>query len=87
MVSLDVIHELYRVTPTQIYLNVIALNDDGSLMVSGVSDSMSRVFSYVKALSDSPMFKNVKTKSTATKKDNGKDVAVFELNLELKDLS
>ncbi len=85
MVSLDIIRELYRVTPSQIYLNTISVDEDGSLTMSGISDSLSRVFSYVKTLSDSPMFKNVKTKSTATKKDNGKDVAAFELNLQLKD--
>jgi Tfp pilus assembly PilM family ATPase/Tfp pilus assembly protein PilN len=87
MVSLDIINELYRVTPPQIYLNIIAMDEDGALTVNGISDSMSRVFSYVKALSDSPMFKNVKTKSTATKKDNGKDVAAFELNLQVAESS
>jgi Tfp pilus assembly PilM family ATPase/Tfp pilus assembly protein PilN len=85
MVSLEVLRELYKITPTQIYLNTIVLEEDGALSISGISDSMSRVFSYVKSLSDSSMFKNVKTKSTATKKDNGKDVAAFELNLQVAD--
>lgn len=85
MISLDILHELYIVTPAQIYLNTIVLDENGTLTISGISDSMSRVFSYVKILSDSSMFKNVKTKSTATKKDNGKDVAAFELNLLVLD--
>jgi len=85
MISLDIIHELYKRTPNQIYLNTIVFDEDGSLTISGVSDTMSRVFTYVKTLSDSSLFKNVKTKSTATKKDNGKDVAVFELNIQVQE--
>ncbi|MBI3602315.1 MAG: pilus assembly protein PilM [Candidatus Omnitrophica bacterium] len=85
MISLDIIHELYRITPVQIYLNTVALEEDGTLTVSGISDSMSQVFSYVKALSDSSLFKNVKTKSTTTKKDNGQDVAAFELSLKVEE--
>jgi Tfp pilus assembly protein PilN len=87
MVSLDIIQELYKITPTQIYLNTIVLDEDGALTIGGISDSMSRVFSYVKALSDSLMFKDVKTKSTTTKKDNGKDVAAFELNLQVQEMA
>lgn len=87
MISLDVIQELYKRTPNQIYLNTISYDEDGTLTISGISDTMSRVFTYVKTLSDSTMFKNVKTKSTATKKDNGKDVAAFELTIQVKDAS
>ena len=85
MVTLDTIQELYRVTPNEIYLTAVSLDVDGTLTVAGVSESMSQVFSYVKALDDSPMFKNAKTKSTATKKENGKDMAVFEVGLKLGD--
>ena len=46
---------------------------------------MSLVFSYVKSLDDSPMFKEVKTKSNSDpKKGGGKDVAAFELYLNWK---
>jgi hypothetical protein len=44
---------------------------------------MSQVFSYVKSLDDSNMFKDAQTKSTSTKKDNGKDVAAFEIQFKL----
>jgi len=86
MVSLDVIHELYRITPHSIYLNTIAMEDDGTVSISGISDSMSEVFSYVKSLNDSAMFKEAKTQSTSTKKDNGKDVAAFEIDFKLQDV-
>ncbi len=85
MVSLDLFQELYRVTPTEIYLTSITLEEDGAIAVAGVAQTMSQVFTYVKKLDDSPMFDNPKTKSTATKKDAGKDVAVFEVTLKLND--
>ncbi len=85
MVSLDIIHELYAITPHTIYLNNIAVDDDGTVTIDGISDSMSQVFSYVKSLDDSTMFKEAKTKSTSTKKDNGKDVAAFEIEFKLND--
>ena len=83
MVSLDIIHELYTITPHSIYLNNITVDDDGTVTIDGISDSMSEVFSYVKSLDDSTMFKEAKTKSTSTKKDNGKDVAAFEIEFKL----
>ena len=72
-------------TPSEIYLTGIVLEEDGSLTLAGVSQSMSQVFSYVKALGDSTMFQNAKTKSTSTKKDGNKDVAIFEVTLKLND--
>lgn len=84
MVSLDIVHELYMITPTSIYLNNITVDDDGRVTIDGVSDSMSEVFSYVKSLDDSSMFKEAKTKSTSTKKDNGRDVAAFEIEFKAK---
>ena len=75
----------HRITPTEIYMNGLSMDEEGNITIDGVSQSMSQVFAYVKSLDDSPMFKDVKTKSTATKKDQGKDVAVFELALKLED--
>jgi len=34
-------------------------------------------------LDDSTMFKDAKTKSTSTKKENGNDVAAFEIEFKL----
>ncbi len=85
MVGLETIREIYKTTPKEIYLTAVALEEDGTLTLSGVSPSMSQVFSYVKALEDSPMFNDVKTRSTATRKEGTKDVAVFEVGLKLND--
>jgi Tfp pilus assembly PilM family ATPase len=83
MVSLDIIHELYAITPRKIYLSNIAVANDGTVVIDGTSDSMSSVFSYVKSLDDSDMFKEAKTKSTSVKKENGNDVAAFEIEFKL----
>jgi hypothetical protein len=86
MVSLETINELYRVTPNDIYLTGVSLDEEGNVTAAGVSPSMSQVFSYVKAVDDSPMFNEAKTKSTSTRKDAaGKDTAVFELTFKLDD--
>ncbi len=85
LAGLDVLKEIYRVTPNDIYLSAINLEEDGTLTLAGISPSMSQIFTYVKTLDDSPMFVDAKTKSTSTKKDGTKDVAVFEVALKLKD--
>ena len=83
MVSLDIIHELSAITPNSVYLSNISVDDEGTVIIDGVANSMSEVFSYVKSLDDSTMFKDAKTKSTSTKKENGNDVAAFEIEFKL----
>jgi Tfp pilus assembly protein PilN len=80
---LDVIRELYRLIPPEIYLSNISMDGAESLSIQGVSESMSKVFAFVSSLEESPLFDAVKTKSTATKKDRGKDVAVFEIVMKV----
>src|SRR6185295_10294881 len=83
LVSLETVNELYRLIPQEIYLTNITLDENGTVTIQGVSESMSRVFSFVTALEDSDFFKSVKTNSTAAKKERGKDVATFELSFKL----
>ena len=80
---LEAIRELFRIIPQEIYLTNITNDDAGNLSIQGVSESMSKVFSFVTALEESPFFDGVKTKSTAAKKDHGKDVASFEIVMKL----
>ncbi len=82
MVSLDIIHELYDITPHTIYLNNIAVDEDGTVSIDGIADSMSLVYSYVKSLADSASFKDAKLKDTSTKKENNKDVAAFDIEFK-----
>jgi len=83
VLPLEVMRELYRLIPKEIYLTSIKLDDADNLTIQGVSESMSKVFGFVTALEDSPFFDSVKTKSTASKKDRGKDVATFEIGMKL----
>ncbi|MBF0122845.1 MAG: pilus assembly protein PilM [Candidatus Omnitrophica bacterium] len=80
---LEAIRELFRIIPQEIFLTNITNDDAGNLSIQGVSESMSKVFSFVTALEESPLFDAVKTKSTAAKKDRGKDVASFEIVMKL----
>lgn len=84
MVSLDVLDELYRLIPDQMYLQNVVINEQGVVNIQGVSESMSTVFAVVKALEDSELFKNVKTRSTTAKKDRGKDAAAFDIVFKLE---
>jgi hypothetical protein len=83
MVSLNIIHGLYSITPHTMYLNNITVDDDGTITIDGISETMAQVYSFVKAVDDSTMFKEAKLKSTSTKKDNGKDVAAFNIEFKL----
>lgn len=80
---LDALRELFRIIPPEIYLSSITKDEDGSLSVQGVSESMSKVFAFVTALEEAPLFEGVKTKSTTAKKDRGKDVAGFEITMKI----
>lgn len=83
MVSLDVINELYRKIPREIYLTNISMDEKGNISLQGISDVASIVFNLGTALKDSEHFKSVDIKSTTAKKDRGKDVSAFEITLKL----
>jgi len=84
LMPLQALRELYRVIPEDVYLNSFSLDEAGKIVIDGTSDSMSEVFALVGALENSELFKSVKTKSTTAKKERGKDVAAFEINMKLE---
>lgn len=83
MVSLDVLNELYRKIPNEVYLTSIAMDENGNISIQGISDVASIVFNLGTALKESEYFKSVDIKSTTSKKDRGKDVSAFEITLKL----
>jgi len=83
MVSLDIIDDLYTITPHTTYLNNIVVDEDGTVTIDGISDSTALVYTYLQSLQDSPKFKEAKLRSTSPKKDNGKDVATFEIQFKM----
>lgn len=84
MVSLDVVDELYRLMPDEIYLQSVFLDEGGLINIQGISESMSIVFNFVSAIDKSELFKNVNPKSTTDTKDRGKDVASFVIEFRLE---
>jgi len=84
LIPLEVVEELYRIIPDDIYLKNLSLDENGKISIDGTSDSMSQVFALVGTLEDSNLFKGVKTKSTTAKKERGKDVASFEIAFKLE---
>lgn len=83
MVSLDIVNELYRNIPQEIYLTSISMNEDSTITVQGVSDVPSLIYDLVVTLKESALFKSVDITSTSSKKDRGKDVSVFDMVLKL----
>lgn len=81
--SLEVLTELYSITPLDLQLNDIRFDEQGKLSIRGTAESMSIVFSFVDGLSKSRYFKDVKTKYTTKRKEGAKDVADFEINASL----
>ena len=82
MMTLDVIHELYAMTPHTIYLNNVTMDEDGTVTIDGISDSMSQVFSYVKALDDSDMFKRPKPNPHRPRKTMARMWRLLKLSLK-----
>jgi len=84
MVSLDLINEIYKNLPNEIYLTSIFMDEEGSISLQGISDIASIVFNLGTSLKESKFFKSVEIKSTTAKKDRGKDVSAFEITLKLQ---
>ncbi len=77
--SLNVLAELYDLTPLEISLTNIRLKENGDFSVRGQAASMSAVFSYLTDMEKSGYFKGVKTRYTSKRKVQNQDVVDFEL--------
>jgi hypothetical protein len=82
--SLQVLSELYSIIPDEIYLKGVAIDEKGNMSLKGTADAMSEVFSFVTALENSKYFEGVSAKNTASRKEDGKDVAEFEITCVVK---
>lgn len=78
--GLNVLAELYDLTPLEIALSNIRLRDTGDFSVKGEATSMSAVFAYLGSLEKSDMFKGVKTKYTSKKKVADQELVDFEIS-------
>ena len=77
--SLEVLTELYRLTPLEIALGDIRLDEQRKFSIKGTAEAMSVVFSFVDSMEKSRYFKDVKTKYTTKRKDGLKEFTDFEI--------
>lgn len=78
--SLECLNEIYRVTPKEISLTDIDIDEKQMVVLRGHGFAMSDVFKYVKMLEESDMFENVKTSYTRVKNDKDAKFSEFEIN-------
>jgi len=84
--SIEVITEIYKITPKEIHLTDINIDEKRTIVLKGGGSAMSDVFKYVKTLEGSNMFENVRTTYTTTKKDNNNsEFAEFEISCNYQD--
>ncbi len=76
---LNVLGELVEQVPMDLEINEIRYDSQGKFSTKGTASSMSTVFSFVDNLNKSKYFKEVKTKYTTKRKEEGKDVVDFEI--------
>lgn len=77
--SINVLHEIMRLTPKEIYFTNINIEEKNNVVLQGRAAAMSDVFKYVTILENSSYFENVKTTYTTTKKDKDTEYAKFEI--------
>lgn len=77
--SVNVLNEIYKLTPKEIYYNNVVLEEKKQAVLKGRANAMSDVFRFVTTLENSPYFKNAKTTYTTTKMEEGVEYADFEI--------
>lgn len=82
--SLNVLAELYDLTPLEIALTSIRLKERGAFTLRGEALAMSDVFGYVNDLEKSSSFKSVKTKYTSKKRIENQEIVDFEIACSLE---
>jgi len=67
--SVNIIHEIYGITPPEISLSAIDIDEDKQVILKGRGYAMSEVFKFIKKLEESDIFSNVKAAYTRTRKE------------------
>jgi hypothetical protein len=81
--ALSIMHEIYSVTPSEISLTSIDIDENKQVVLKGRGFVMSDVFKFIKKLEESKLFESVKASYTRTKRekvgDSDVEYAEFEL--------
>ncbi len=76
---LNVLAEIHDILPENTYFSDIKIEPNGQFSIKGFSDSMSSVFRFIGIMEESPYFEKVAAKYTSKRKEEDKDVAIFEI--------
>ena len=81
--SLGILHGIYGVTPAEISLSSIDIDENKQVVLKGRGFAMSDVFKFIKRLEESKLFANVKASYTRTKKEKEADKDVEYAEFEI----
>ncbi|MBL7156749.1 MAG: pilus assembly protein PilM [Candidatus Omnitrophica bacterium] len=81
--AIDVVAEIYKVTPGGVTFNLIDYESDRSLALRGTAPSLDAVIKFITILEKSQYFENVKVKYTAKRSISGSQVTEFEIICQL----
>ena len=77
--AIDILAEIYKVTPASIAFYLIDYESNKSLILKGNAPSLSSIIEFMRTLENSQHFKNIKLKYTAKRRVKGKQVTEFEI--------
>jgi len=81
---LNVVSRLYEVLPETMYIKGITIDKEDKIFVKGTSKSMSQIFAFVTELENEPLFMDVKTEYTESRKEGDEDVSEFGLVMTIE---
>lgn len=77
--SVDVLAELYRITPGKITLSSFSFDEKTQFVIKGEAQDLSDVFKFVNTLEESEYFQGASVKNAAKRKTQLTEVADFEI--------
>ena len=83
-VPLQTIYELQLITPQEISITFIGMEESGRITLRGEGAQLSDVFKYVTTLENSKYFNTVTTRYTRTKNVRGRELTEFEASFNFK---
>ncbi|MFH1837133.1 MAG: pilus assembly protein PilM [Candidatus Omnitrophota bacterium] len=76
---LNLIAELHDILPKNTYFSDIRVETNGEFSIKGFADSMSSIFTFIGIMEESVFFEEVVAKYTSKRKEEDKDIAIFEI--------
>ena len=77
--SIEILKELYKITPEGIFLNIFIYERGNQVVLKGISKQMSLVFNYVSILEKSEFLKNAQVRFATKRNIKGEEFTDFEI--------